>query len=108
MEAAVRAVRGVAHTLLDAAKELVRVGDTGLGQDDRELVAAHPARDVHRPHGLAETFRDLGENAVAGQMPDAVVDRLEVVEVEEDERDAAAVPLGPEHLTAKRLMEVAL
>ena len=43
---------------------------------------------------LANTLGDLGEHGVAGEVADAVVDRLEVVEVEDDERDAPVVALG--------------
>ena len=40
-------------------------------------------------------------------MADAVVDRLEVVEVEDDEREPPAVPVRPRHLAAERVVEEA-
>ena len=49
----------------------------------------------------------LGEDAVAGEMPDAVVDRLEVVEVEDDEREAAVVAVRAGDLAGEGLVEVA-
>src|SRR3989442_5551129 len=41
-------------------------------------------------------------------MPDAVVDVLEVVEVEHDQRETSSVALRPEDLAPQRLVEVAL
>jgi hypothetical protein len=40
-------------------------------------------------------------------MPDAVVDRLEVIDVEDDERELAVVAMGPRALADERLVEVA-
>ena len=70
-----------------------------------ELVAAHPARDVggadHREHPLC----GLGEHCVTGQVADAVVDRLEIVEVQDDQREPPLVALGAGDLTGERLVE---
>ena len=54
------------------------------------------AGDVVRPDRLGEPPGDLDEDPVAGAVPERVVDRLEVVEVEEEHRDArpAAAPAG--------------
>src|SRR2546430_1250510 len=41
-------------------------------------------------------------------MPDAVVDVLEVVEVEHDQRETSSVALRPEDLAPQRLVEMAL
>src|SRR5438034_9405566 len=41
-------------------------------------------------------------------MADLVVDGLEVVEIEDDERQVALVAVGTRHLSAKRVVEVAL
>ena len=80
----------------------------GLGQDDGELVAPDPTRDVDRAGGVAHALGGLGQHAVAGEVPDAVVDQLEVVEVEDDQREVAPVPLRPEDLAPQGLVEVAL
>jgi len=74
---------------LHAPVELPRIREAGLGEDDRELVAAHPAGDVRAPDDRLQSLGHAGEDGVSGQMPDAVVDRLEVVDVEEDERELA-------------------
>ena len=57
---------------------------------DRELVAAQARDQVALAHGGPEPLRDLDQQAVAGLVPEAVVDDLEVVEVEEQHRDALA------------------
>ena len=82
--------------------------DGRLGHDHRELVAADAAADVDRADLVPEPLRDLGEDGVAREVPDPVVDRLEVVEVEDEERQPAVVALRPEGLAAERLVEVAL
>ena len=62
-----------------------------LLQQDRELVAAQPGRRVTGPDELAQTTRDLDEEAVARRVAQPVVDELEVVDVEEDDADGCLV-----------------
>ena len=54
---------------------------------DRELVATLASGDVVGPDRHGESLGDLDEEAVAGPMPERVVDDLEVVDVEEQDRD---------------------
>jgi hypothetical protein len=72
---------------------------------DRELVAADPTRDVGRAQSRAQARRRLGEHAVARQMTDALVDRLEVVDVEDEQGEAAAVAMRARALAQERLVE---
>ena len=75
--------RAAAHGELHAAVELLGVREGGLGEADCELVAADAASDVGASdHGL-EPLGDSGENGVSGEVANAVVDRLEVVDVED-------------------------
>ena len=60
-------------------------------EQEGELVAAEARGGVARAHARCKPLRDLGEHLVAGRVPEAVVDRLEVVEVEEHDRDAAVL-----------------
>ena len=87
--------------------ELVGVGERRLGQDDRELVAADAAGDVGRAHDVADALGRLGQHGVAGEVADAVVDRLEVVEVEDEQREPPVVALRAGDLARERLVEVA-
>ena len=54
-------------------------------EQHRELVAAHACGGVARPEAAADAARNLGEQLVAGRVSPAVVDRLEIVEVEEED-----------------------
>jgi hypothetical protein len=92
---------------LHAAVELFGIGQVGLREDDRELVAAHAAGDVRAPNDRLQPLGDPGEDGVRGQVPDAVVDRLEVVDVEYDQRELAVVAMGTGALAYERLVEVA-
>ena len=71
-----------------------RLGDrerdllVGPGKQHGELVAA----EAERLAALAQPRRDEREDAVAGRMAEAVVDPLEVVDVEEAERDERRRP----------------
>ena len=65
-------------------------------EEKRELVAA----ETERLAALPQARRELREHAVPDRMPEAVVDLLEVVDVEEEQRQAEALAL--------RLVEVAL
>ena len=93
--------------LLDPGREPLRVGEPRLREDEPELVPADAARDVGLAHSLAHTFRGLGERGVAGEMADAVVDALEVVDVDEHEGEPARVAVRARDLASERLVEVA-
>ncbi len=68
-----------------------------VGQDDRELVTAEPGDGVV----VVECGADAGcrrlDELVAGAVPETVVDVLEPVEVEEQQRDDVPVPLRARH-----------
>ena len=66
-------------------------GVTDFLDQDGELVSAEARGRIGRPYGFEQTDRDLLQHLVAGGVAEAVVDRLEVVEVEEDDGDARAL-----------------
>ena len=74
------------------------------GEEDRELVAAEPERLAT----LTQAGRDLREDSVARRVTEAVVDLLEVVDVDEAERDRVAALLGVEQLALQPLVEMAV
>ena len=63
--------------------------EAGVGQQDGELVAAEPGQHVARPQRGAQPRADLAEQVVAGVVAEAVVDLLEPVEVEQQQRGRA-------------------
>jgi hypothetical protein len=60
--------------------------------DDGELVAAEPGRGVARADLGAQPVGELDEHGVAGLVAVGVVDRLEVVEVDQQQRDGFTGP----------------
>ena len=61
-------------------------------QQDGELVAAQARGGVHLAEGRAQPVGDADEQLVAGGVAQRVVDGLEVVEVDERDRDDLVVP----------------
>ena len=82
-----------------------RLGGVGLGQDDRELVAAVPGGHVRRAQRRADELRHPGQDPVAEQVAERVVDELEVVEVEHQDAQRAPAALCPDDLLAEALVE---
>src|SRR5665647_894024 len=81
----------------------------GVLQDDGELLAAVPGGHVHVLAQMrSQDLADGAQNAVAGGMPVEVVDTLEVVEVEHDQRKREAVAPRAHGLGAQLLEEVAV
>jgi hypothetical protein len=78
-----------------------------LGEDDRELLAADPRGEVRRPHLALDRPRERLEHAVAGLVAVGVVEPLEVVEVDHDERERAPVAARPRDLLRELAVEVA-
>ena len=78
----------------------------GSGQDHRELLAAPARRHVDLTDGVEQEVGEVAQDDVAGGMAEAVVDRLEVVHVGEDQADGAAEPLGARELGRQRLVRL--
>ena len=77
----------------DPCRDLLDLGGVrGALDEDRELVAAEPRRDVVGAQGGGEASGDGDQQLVARSVPHRVVDELEVVEVDqEDPHDPAVV-----------------
>ena len=73
------------HPLGDPA--LLILGGPEVGAEQHELVTAQPADRVARPHHVLQPAGDDLEHFVAGLVAVRVVDVLEVVQVEEHDRD---------------------
>jgi hypothetical protein len=65
-----------------------RLGRVGAGGQENEFIAAEARDDILRPRQGAQAPRQLDQQGVAHVMAVRVVDLLEVVDVEEDERAA--------------------
>ncbi len=81
--------------LHDAVGDDRRVGVAAhVLQQHRELVAAQARDGVAAAGGVEQASRNDRQQLVAGRMPHRVVDRLEVVEVEEHHREQLALARG--------------
>ena len=82
----------------------------GTGEDERELVAADPEGRI----GCAARGRDgaggRAQGAVARRVAAEVVDRLEPIEIEDDDRQRQrrGRPFGPVQMRVERIMELAV
>jgi len=70
-----------------------------------ELVAAEPGNHVLLVERRPQPLGDLLQQAVAGVVPERVVDLLEVIEVDQDHRHLRAVLAGGLDLREQPLME---
>src|SRR5712692_4064455 len=66
----------------------------GVFADHDELVAAETGDAVTEAECLAQAVSDVGQETVASVVAEAVIDELEAVEVEEQDRDGSAVAGG--------------
>ena len=83
---------GRADHLDDALRQCLGA-PAALGRDlqDRELVAAEPRDRVDLAHAAAQPLRHLTQQLVAGRVAERVVDLLEAVEIDQQQREALAV-----------------
>src|SRR5439155_9936461 len=74
-------------------------------EQQREFVAAEARRGVADADARRQALADLDEDLVAGGVPEAVVDRLEVVQVEEHDGEAGALAPAASERVANPLDE---
>ena len=75
---------GVGEAAAQAARERAGAARVGVRQKQRELVAPDSVGAISRPR-LAQDLGDVPEHRVAVRMPVAVVDELEVVDIQHDQ-----------------------
>ena len=66
----------------------------GVGQDQHEFVPAHARHGVLLAHLLAHAPRHRNQQFIANAVPQRVVDVLEMIQIEEHQRQRFAVALG--------------
>src|SRR3982751_4356464 len=86
--------------------ELGRSHYRRLRQKDSHLLAAEAGTDVDRAHAVPEDFTEVSEHGVAGFVAIRVVDDLEVIDVDEDQRRRAAEAIGLREHATELLVEV--
>ncbi len=65
---------------------------SGWMLDDDELVAAQASDRVRAAHTTLQADRHLFQEQIADAVSERIVDRLEVVQIDEQQRNQAAVP----------------
>ena len=91
----------------DALRDLERLLGVRLGQQDAELLAAEPRRDVVVAQLHAEDLGDALEHGVAGEVAVGVVDVAEQVEVGHDQGERPVEAVCARNLLVQRDTEVA-
>ena len=91
----------------DALGQLRGLGGAGVGQQDGKLVAAEARGRIHAANLGFDALRDLLERDVARQVPIAVVDALEVVDVHHQAGDGACLALSARELLLQALLQIA-
>ena len=95
-----------ADRLADLLGPPLRVRERRRRQDEHELLAAVPARDVPRPRRAAEQRAEARQDDVARLVAEGVVEVLEPVDVEEDQRQRPVLALRAAQLPIERLLHV--
>ena len=76
-----------------------------IGEQHQELVSSGASHQVGLACRLAESLRDQDDQLVARLVPQAVVDQLEVVDIDRDDGDAQPVPASPGERELQELVE---
>jgi hypothetical protein len=79
-----------------------------MGQDDGEFVTAHAICPIGAPQRGRQQLAEAAQDAVATRMALAVIDRLELVEIDEHQRQRRPVAHGGLDLTVELLVEGAM
>ena len=96
--------RGHVDQAVDGAERAVR---SRVGEQGDELVATEASDDVAGAHRRFQPFGGLAQDPVALGVAASVVELLEGVEVEQDERDRRPRPRGARKLARRRLAPAA-
>ncbi len=91
------AARHRAGRVLESDAQALRDRDPFLERapdDDREFLAAEPGDEIAGPHAALRQRSEQPEDVVADRMTETVVDRLEVIEVEDQHRDRLGAVRG--------------
>ena len=95
-----------AHGLQRPLGELVDGELVGQSrQQDGEFVAPHPGHRVLPADRVDQALADLSDQVVAGGVAQTVVDRLEVVQVDEEHADGLADPPGTDQFLFDPVLE---
>ncbi len=98
---------------LGGAQNIARMFGVGLTRsfvvpvDDREFITAEPRDEIVRAGAGAKELDQFADNGVARSVAIGVVVLFEVIDIEEEKRDAEAVGAGAFEQTGHELVEIA-
>ena len=73
-----------------------------------ELVAAHAGHEIACPRGIEQQPCDMLQHGIAGTVPEGVVDLLEAIEIDVQDRKASLTPgFAPRQDAGEDLIEIA-
>ncbi len=87
------------------ARDDLRPLEIGVRQEDRELVAPDAECAIGLPERTVHELAEAAQEAVAAGVPTTVVDGLELVEVDDQERERVLVARCRRHLAIELLLE---
>ena len=95
------------HGLAQAAGQIAGAMEIGVGADDQELLAAPAARDVGQAHHVLDDACQIHQHLVAGLVAVAVVDPLEVVQIQQQQGQRGVVPIPQAHVSPDLFHQIA-
>ena len=89
-----------------AREQVICLGQLGLGQDDDDLVAAVARCEVGAPDRLPDGLAQRGERFVACLVSVGVIELLEIVHIDQRQRELPPVPGRPLEFPAQDVLEI--
>jgi hypothetical protein len=93
------------HDVADLGQNARRVGELSIEHDHSHLVAAVPTQDVLRAEALAQRTGQVRQRLVAGDVSVAIVDVVQLVDVEDGNGNRPKVAVGLGQLIVDCLFE---
>jgi hypothetical protein len=78
----------------DALGTVLGLSAVAVGEEDEELLAAVASGDVVGAGGTGDAAADFAQDRVAGEVAVSIVDRLEVIDIEKKDAEAAVAAQG--------------
>ena len=103
-----RSDRGLFDRLRDRSRHVMRPGTVRIGQQHGEFVAAVPRDDPAATHLVVNSPPDRCDKRIAGLVSEAVVHRLEVIQVQHDDSELRLLVGSLAQLKPQRLAQVAV
>lgn len=93
------------HGYTDALREEPDIGDLRAGCQDQELLPAPPSQGICSPEAAQSHLAEALQDRIPGCMAMAVVNLLEVIQIQEDERKGMPVSLEPLNLQPSLVLQ---